>query len=240
MERKSIVRIANVMSDPTRYGIYRFVLNSAEMVTVRQVANEFSIHPNVARLHLNKLEQAGLTTSDYRKPGRSGGRPAKTYGITEETVCLTFPPQDFELLSELLLEALTELGRGALEAVEQTGYARGKRAADDFLQRRRLGPDSSFEELAEGYRELLEQYSLQPEISRQTDECFVLHISYCTFRELMERYPGFVCSLHQQLLKGAADSFFGNVQFEELSSMSKGDSACAYSVQVTHKAGSRD
>jgi predicted ArsR family transcriptional regulator len=56
----------------------------------------------------------------------------------------------------------------------------------------------------------------------------------------MERYPGFVCSLHQQLLKGAADSFFGNVQFEELSSMSKGDSACAYSVQVTHKAGSRD
>ena len=54
------LKITNVLSDPTRYYIYTFITKNHKEVTVQEIAENFSIHPNVARLHLSKLEDVNI------------------------------------------------------------------------------------------------------------------------------------------------------------------------------------
>ena len=53
-----------------------------EDVTVAEIAARFGLHPNVARMHLAKLEQAGFLATDFRRTS-GGGRPAKLYRLSD-------------------------------------------------------------------------------------------------------------------------------------------------------------
>ena len=91
--------LSAVLADDTRYHIYRWVAERPGTdVTVADVAGEFGLHPNVARMHLAKLEQAGFLATGFRRaPG--GGRPAKLYRLSDQVVTFGFPPRRYELLS---------------------------------------------------------------------------------------------------------------------------------------------
>jgi predicted ArsR family transcriptional regulator len=70
--------VARALRSDTRAEIYRSLRERGEERTVRDVAAEFDLHPNVARTHLELLAEAGLVSVGRRKhPG--GGRPAKVY-----------------------------------------------------------------------------------------------------------------------------------------------------------------
>ena len=61
------LKITNVLSDPTRYYIYQYVTQKHDEVTVQEIADNFNIHPNVARLHLSKLEDVNMLVSETKK-----------------------------------------------------------------------------------------------------------------------------------------------------------------------------
>ena len=70
---RSIADLAAALGDPTRRGIYMAVRQSADAVTSARIAELFSIHPNVARHHLDKLTEEGyLRVTHLRRSGRSG------------------------------------------------------------------------------------------------------------------------------------------------------------------------
>ena len=69
-------RTAKVLSLPTRAAILSFLLRSGPK-TVKEIADEFKIHPNVARAHLDLMLEAGFLACDTHR--RSKGRPAKVY-----------------------------------------------------------------------------------------------------------------------------------------------------------------
>ena len=52
------------------------LLRSGEK-TVKEVADAFKIHPNVARAHLDLMVEAGFLATETRR--RAKGRPAKVY-----------------------------------------------------------------------------------------------------------------------------------------------------------------
>ena len=72
----SATRTAKVLSLPTRAAILSHLLCSGEK-TVKEIADHFQIHPNVARAHLDLMVEAGFLASETRR--RSKGRPAKVY-----------------------------------------------------------------------------------------------------------------------------------------------------------------
>lgn len=72
----SATRTAKVLSLPTRAAILSMLLRSGEK-TVKEVADEFKIHPNVARAHLDLMVEAGFLATETRR--RTKGRPAKVY-----------------------------------------------------------------------------------------------------------------------------------------------------------------
>jgi predicted ArsR family transcriptional regulator len=69
-------RTAKVLSLPTRAAILSYLLTSGPK-TVKQIADHFTIHPNVARAHLDLMVEAGFLASETRR--RAKGRPAKVY-----------------------------------------------------------------------------------------------------------------------------------------------------------------
>lgn len=76
--RRGGVSVARALKSATRAGIYAHLQETGTALTVRDVAAEFELHPNVARTHLETLADAGLVGVGLRKhPG--GGRPAKLY-----------------------------------------------------------------------------------------------------------------------------------------------------------------
>jgi predicted ArsR family transcriptional regulator len=72
----SATRTAKVLSLPTRAAILSHLLCSGPK-TVKEIADHFSIHPNVARAHLELMAEAGFLSSETRR--RNKGRPAKVY-----------------------------------------------------------------------------------------------------------------------------------------------------------------
>src|ERR671920_2367068 len=72
----SATRTAKVLSLPTRAAILALLLRSGAK-TVKEIADHFQIHPNVARAHLDLMVEAGFLATETRR--RTKGRPAKVY-----------------------------------------------------------------------------------------------------------------------------------------------------------------
>jgi predicted ArsR family transcriptional regulator len=72
----SATRTAKVLSLPTRAAILALLLRSGAK-TVKEIADHFKIHPNVARAHLDLMTEAGFLATETRRRGK--GRPAKVY-----------------------------------------------------------------------------------------------------------------------------------------------------------------
>lgn len=69
-------RTAKVLSLPTRAAILSLLLRTGPK-TVKEIGDAFSIHPNVARAHLDLMVEAGFLSADTQR--RAKGRPAKVY-----------------------------------------------------------------------------------------------------------------------------------------------------------------
>jgi predicted ArsR family transcriptional regulator len=73
---KSATRTAKVLSLPTRAAILSMLLKTGPR-TVKEIADAFDIHPNVARAHLDLMVESGFLMTETRR--RDKGRPAKVY-----------------------------------------------------------------------------------------------------------------------------------------------------------------
>ncbi len=72
----SATRTAKVLSLPTRAAILTYLLRTGPK-TVKEIADHFQIHPNVARAHLDLMTEAGFLATETRR--QTKGRPAKVY-----------------------------------------------------------------------------------------------------------------------------------------------------------------
>lgn len=203
MEREHLA--SAVLADDTRFGIYRHIAERpGSQVTVVDVAEQFGLHPNVARMHLGKLEQAGfLVASQRRSPG--GGRPAKLYGLATGVQVFAIPPRRYELLAELALEVVAASAtQEAAEAVcREAGQAEGRRyLADVGAQPGRAT------ELADAVRAVAEGQGLLPRVWLDDDGLHV-DVRNCVFRETGGRHPDLACGMHRAYLEGVVQALGG-------------------------------
>ena len=161
------------------------------------VAGEFGLHPNVARMHLAKLEQAGFLATGFRRaPG--GGRPAKLYRLSDKVVTFGFPPRRYELLSRLALDALSAGGTrdDALRVCREAGVAEGRRALAGDAE-----PPRDRAAAGELVAQVAEEQGLLPEVGWRDGSLSVI-VNNCSFRELSGADPDLVCAMHRAFLEG--------------------------------------
>ena len=107
--RAPTVAVTQALASETRSAIYERLRESASPMVVRDVAEHFDLHPNVARSHLETLADAGLVWVGRRKPP-GGGRPARTYQVDAQEPSpaseRTPPRGDHGLLVRMLVALL--------------------------------------------------------------------------------------------------------------------------------------
>lgn len=228
------LKITNVLSDPTRYYIYQHINKKHQEVTVQEIADTFNIHPNVARLHLSKLEDINMLTSETKKTGK-GGRPSRLYRLSDEVIQLHFPYRDYQLLSKIAIETMMMLGEPGKEALFTTGKAFGKELVESQAA---LSFNNSSELAFEDKMTILKNSAtlagLYPEFHVSDDQTKIYFQIYnCPFKEVATNQTQAVCSMHNAFLKGMFSALFDNVELIEQDNIISGCDTCSYKALVT-------
>jgi len=218
--------VSMVLSDPTRFHIYHFLMKHHKEVSVSEIAKEFDIHPNVARLHLSKLEQAHLVQSNLKKTGK-GGRPSRVYSLSNEEIQLSFPYRDYKLLATMAMEVVQELGEDGAQILYKTGYKYGKELLETHMST--FQADMSVETKIEKLRHISNIIGIYPRFEYVKHENSIFFSIYnCPFKEIAQENPELVCKMHSELIKGMLNSLFENIDLQEGENMMEGCSACSY------------
>lgn len=223
------LKVTNVLSDPTRFNIYQHMIEEREQVTVLKIAEEFSIHPNVARLHLSKLEDIKVIQSTFQKTGK-GGRPSRLYELSDEVIELNFPHRDYKMLSSIALESFVELGEQGREALYKTGRKYGIKVIEKYHDTKdNLTMEQKIEVLEDAGR-MLGMYP-KYEFDEKTNS-IAFKITNCPFKEVVADNKSMVCSMHNSFLKGMFETLFDEIELIENENMFEGCINCTYIAKL--------
>jgi predicted ArsR family transcriptional regulator len=224
-------QLTAVLADATRYRIYRSIVERPrDEVTVADVAELFGLHPNVARMHLGKLEGAGLLQTSLRK-GAGGGRPAKLYRLSDTVSTIALPPRRYDLLAGLALEALAQTTEvdATVRICKEIGRRRGTQilvAGGELAAGRR-------DTIAETIIGLADETGMVPVVDWDGDG-LTIEIRNCIFKELSTPQPDLVCAMHHAYLEGVIEALSGDHAtplIDSTCAISHGDEACR--IQIT-------
>lgn len=223
-------RITSALADSTRFSIYEYVSASRTPVTVQEIADRFAIHPNVARLHLSKLEDVDLLQSISDKSGK-GGRPSRLYSLSDQVVSLQFPPRDYQLLADIAIESLLSLGEAGEAALIKMGFRMGQEMAKRAMSKYPINPaTATTDEILDHINRVVVAQGLKPEIELTAPDGIRFRVYNCTFSETAKRFSNSVCKMHNALLTGIFESYFGEIELKEEDTMISGCRSCNYTV----------
>jgi len=222
----TVSAITNAFGDPTRRGIYLFAREHAQGVTASQVAEQFGLHPNVARHHLDRLAAGGyLEVAVERAEGAGAGRPSKRYRSVAD-VSFDVAVRSEDLVLSLLGKALALLPSDQAEAMaEQVGQEYGQAMAAGLS-----GPD-----VAAGQRSL--RSAMQAVADALTAHGFAAHAdqrnnqlrivnNHCPFGDVAIEHP-VICAVDRGMVKGMLGALCGDIDVSTEASLPRGDTFCA-------------
>lgn len=207
------LKVAGVLADSTRYSIYRYITKLNQAVNVLEIADEFSIHPNVARLHLNKLEEVKLLASCTDKSGRNG-RPCRIYSLSTEEVTLQFPAKNHRTFGVIALDALHTFGKEGRETFYNMGRIHGREAALQKLTQEGISfvDELSLEQKIKSIAEILKTSDFSPKIELRDENSVSLYINSCLFiRSNDQEKNAMICEMHNNIVRGIFETFFGEI-----------------------------
>jgi predicted ArsR family transcriptional regulator len=226
----AVAAVTAAFGDPTRREIYLHV-RSRPGTTASEVAASFSLHPNVARHHLDRLAAGGyLEVTLNRSPTAGAGRPSKRYRATDvdgsdPTVELLGRRDD--LLVSLLGEALTLLGPEVAERMaERVGDQYGRTLAE------RMEPGEGQRSLRAAMHTIADALTAQGFAAHAEDRGTATAVvaEQCPFGEAASQHP-VICAVDRGMVRGLLAGLCGELVQDStrvvLSSRARGDDACA-------------
>lgn len=191
------------LADPMRRSLYRLVasLEPAD-VSRDEAAARLGLRRGLIAFHLDKLVEAGLLETDYRRPAGAGGpgagRPTKYYRRSRRQIDLSIPPRRYDLMGHFLATAVATASGGqkpATEAARSYGRQLGE------LSRLRAGSKPTEGRLLKSAVEVLADHGFEP--LRHVD---MILLRNCPFHLLSTSYPETVCQINQSLHQGLLET----------------------------------
>ncbi|MEU4226569.1 helix-turn-helix domain-containing protein [Nonomuraea sp. NPDC026600] len=175
-----------LLHDPVRRSLYEAVAAGGGDLGRGEAAEIAGVSRTLAGHHLDKLVEAGLLESGFRKQDKKGpgsGRPAKIYRRARRDRSVSLPPRDYVALASVLAEVVDALG--AEELAEKAARAAGER-----LGRERHEPVEA----------VLRERGYEPYTEGGT-----LRMRNCPFHVLSHEQPLLVCSMNLALCQGVLE-----------------------------------
>ena len=199
------IQVAAVLAEPTRRGLYEFVIARHEPIGRDEAAAAVGISRELAAFHLDRLVDAGLLVTEYRRlTGRTGpgaGRPAKLYRRAIGDIEFSLPQRHYERAAELMATALDRLGAATgLAAVAGSARERGRALGAAAIERpENPAPQGrgSFGRLVD----LLRGAGYEPEIEPAGDVC----LRNCPYDALVQEHREVTCGMNLAWAEGVVE-----------------------------------
>lgn len=244
------VKAAKALALPTRSAILAHLLKTGPL-TAREIADEFSLHANVARAHLDLLVEAGFLATGIRRQGK--GRPAKVYFTWEgEMGALTdwevsprsahpvaasaelsdeepavSRPSPYRLIAAILIRIVEQMPRPAIYAIaEEVAKEEGRKL---MLGYRAGGLD--FAAAVRAMVEELRRYSPLAQIMRLEPEYAEIETPDCPFRDIGLEHSDLVLIMDPALKEGAMAALGHPSEVEMERSVARGDHSCRETIR---------
>jgi predicted ArsR family transcriptional regulator len=188
------------LAEPIRRALFLHVARAHEPVGRDAAAAVLGISRALAAFHLDRLVEAGLLATEYRRlTGRAGpgaGRPAKLYRRADVQLDVTLPERREEVLADLFATALeADERRPALdEAAADVGREVGRRA------RREAGAGATVGERLAAVAGALGPLGYEAVADGET-----VTLLNCPFDRVARDHRGLVCSTNTSLMEGVVD-----------------------------------
>ncbi|HML01168.1 MAG TPA: helix-turn-helix domain-containing protein [Acidimicrobiales bacterium] len=225
----AVAAVTSAFGDPTRREIYLHV-RSHPGATASEVGTVFSLHPNVARHHLDRLAAGGYLSVTLERPGTGGaGRPSKHYratGLPGTDPTVELAGHRDELLVSLLTEALAMLGPQEAERMaERVGEEYGRVLAE------RMEPGEGQRSLRAAMHTIADALTAHGFAAHAEDRgtSTAVVAEHCPFGEAASAHP-VICAVDRGMVRGLLSGLCGAGGTPipvVLSSRARGDDACA-------------
>jgi predicted ArsR family transcriptional regulator len=196
---KDAVQAVAALEDAQRARLYAVARDADAPVTRGEAADRVGISRKLAAFHLDRLVDAGLLEATLDRPaGRRIGRTPKRYRVSRLDVQVSIPERRYDLVGEILLDAIEHAGTGEVptEAVTRVARDRGRQLGTHTRAERklgRLGPERA----ASLVKELLGELGFEP-VSRG-DQIIQRN---CPFHRLAQRSATLVCGINLAFVDG--------------------------------------
>jgi predicted ArsR family transcriptional regulator len=225
----AVTAITSAFGDPTRRQIYLFAREREDGVTASEVAEQFALHANVARHHLDKLAAGGYLEVRTARAGGGAGRPSKRYAPGDRPMGIEFPLRRDDLVLSLLARSLDLLPRDvAEEMAEQVGVEYGRVMAASIEPG--LDGQRSFRNALHAVADALTAHGFAAHTEGLGDGLSIVS-DHCPFAGTVA--SPVICAVDRGMVKGMLAALYGDTSPETASSRAQGDDTCVTAVAVS-------
>lgn len=188
------------LAEPIRRALYLHVARSHEPVGRDAAATALGISRALAAFHLDRLVEAGLLATEYRRlTGRAGpgaGRPAKLYRRADVQLDVTLPERRDDVLANVFATALEAGERQTVldDAAADVGREIGRRA------RREAGAGATVGDRLTAVADALGPLGYEAVADGET---VTLH--NCPFDRVAHDHRDLVCTTNTSLMEGVVE-----------------------------------
>lgn len=180
-----------MLAQPTRARLFALLGELKRPAQTVELAERLQLHPNGVRIHLERLEQAGLVERAQIREKR--GRPPDAWTIAADARPGGSAPQGYQDLGRWLARVLQGRGRG-LRAIEETGREIGREIAPEAPS----APAAAFEAS-------LVALGFQPTVAAGDRDAVTVCLRNCPYRDAVRENQPAICALHKGITRGMLD-----------------------------------
>lgn len=221
-----VAAVTAAFGDPTRRDIFLRV-RALPGMTASDVAAAFSLHPNVARHHLDRLVAGGYLRVETERRPQGAGRPSKRFYPVDEDPAIEFLTRRDDLLVTLLGKALDLLGPEVAEQMSaEVGEAYGRSLASA------ISPGEGQRSVRAAMRVIADTLTAHGFAAHAEDQGAGTAVvaEQCPFGAAAASHP-VLCAVDRGMVKGLLAGLCGDTPDGStpvvLSSRARGDDTCA-------------
>lgn len=186
------------LAEPARRALYDFVVAQPAAVGREEAAKGAGVPLHSAKFHLDRLVDAGLLQTEFRRltarRGPGAGRPAKLYSRAEADVAVSLPPRHYDVAGRIMARALERADQEDLPVGEVTRL-------EARVEGRRIGEESRpVGDQVTRATAALTACGYEPR--RHEGEVVLVN---CPFHALAQEHAALVCGMNEALVAGILD-----------------------------------
>lgn len=219
------------LSQPTRARIFARLAASSQPLATEALAKQLQLHPNGVRLHLERLQEAGLIQRHRQHLAR--GRPRDLWSVSADAQPTVGPPTGYGILADWLVRLLRTA------AIDSTTIAlTGQEIGHEVAARCTGGADATGASTAadagtpdQRLLAALTSLGFEPQSAQTSQRSVTYTLRNCPYERAVSADEKLVCELHRGITGGLVAALEPDAELLTFTARDPHEDCCSFCVQ---------